>query len=387
VTTDDEPGPTFIVNDRRITHPVPPPPGREHDPEFAAVVDELREQYRPGVPHDQVPDDAIAAAEASATRVLRDATGRDDVSVVYRRTPEGFLEQAPTGLVANHDPIDPAEMRRIADEFRACVGEPATWTVPPPAPAAAADAALVTYAAVCNDQACRPPGELPVGMLVPFGSEADRDRWAEGHALSRQHEVSLVEQHPGAGSTITGTVAAPALIMGRAAAPRPVPPLVAFVVPTSGPPDLLCRIDPAAGASFLMTAAHACMLGRGSLGITQPHRAMYVGHLAAFELGGWEVRISGVVGALTPELGAPIGTTIGVHGPVGPDDLTDAVEAVINDEHGIPRHLYTVILVADEPLPAPPDPDAERILREQRLARRHEQRVDGAVPDLGEQPG
>jgi hypothetical protein len=297
-----------------------PAPLHPADPEFAAVVDELRAAYRPGVPDDHVPP-----------------------------------------------PVDqPAPLVGVVQTD---------------------GGTAVTYLAFCRPCADEHHTEPPIP--IPFATEADRDRWAMGHADARQHDVTLAVQSR-AGTTTVGTARPDVLFEPsdqqpeqphRAAAKAPAAPVLAFVVPSGGRPDLLCRIPNRAGAAWLLTAAHACLLGQqGSGGITEPHRALYVGRIAEHpEV--FEVRVDGVIGALVEAFGAPIGTYVTVARDTDLPGVEDAVEQAITDRFGLARHLFSVVLMADAPPADPPDAEADAYLRQRRADRaRHEQRQAPPAP-------
>jgi hypothetical protein len=279
--------------------PVPPPPPDQVPAldEFAAVVDELRAGYRPGVPHDQVPP-----------------------------LPGGAL-----------------------------VG------VEQPGPGA------VTYLAFCRACADEQGDEPP--LPIPFATEADRDRWAMGHADARRHVVTLAEQSR-TGTTVIGAARPDAEPEpARAAAPVAPVPVLSFVVQSGGPPELSCLIPNRAGAAWLLTAAHACLLGRqGSHGIPEPHRVLYVGRITEHPQV-FEVRIDGVIGALVEAFGRPIGDYYTVPRDTDLPGVEDAVEAGIGERHGLARNLFSVVLMADAPPADPPDADADAYLRQRRRDR------------------
>lgn len=265
-----------------------PAPEADEEPgatEFAAVVDELREQYRPGVPDDQVP--------------------------------------------------------------------------------------VITHVAFCP--ACAAASDVDPPVAIPFGSEAERDGWAVGHADTRDHVVTLATQQPGAGTTIIGHAApdAPGTAPARGAAPVKSAPLLAFVVPEGGPPDMLCRIPNRAGAAWLLTAAYSCLLGRsGSSGIPEPHRVLYVGRITETQYT-FEVRVDGLLGATDPMFGRAIGDRFTVSRNVDLPGVEDAVEESLSRRHLIPRHLFSVVLMADAPPNDPPDPGADEFIRDLTRARRN----------------
>lgn len=285
-----------------------------------------------------------------------------------------------------HAAPDPASMRRAVDDLSHVVGPVQPWSTP--ASHAPADAALITYAAACRT--CVPDGSLgvapehaSVGLAIPFATQADRDRWALGHADTRGHAVTLIEQHPGTGSTITGTAEPDDEPAGPAPAERPAP-LVAFVVREGSPPDMLVRIPPRGAAAWLLTAAHAALLGRGSLGVEQPHRVLYVGRItrADGDAPTSQVRIDGLIGATTRALfGDPIGMVCDVDARLSPSQIEDVCEALIARQCAIGRHLFSVVLMTDAPTADPPDPDAEAVLRGERLAAMRRRGPDGCVPE------
>jgi hypothetical protein len=433
-------------------HCTPPYPGADpgtpydqpEPAEFARVVDDLREQYRPGVPDDVVPDrqreqdeylidtpagrdpvaeqafgyvphaipipegmvpgpgtpfeghvawatDQVAEGEQAMTGVVRDLTGRDLV-VEYDTTP---LREA--GLNVPPEVMGDADAAALKQRFvdarllgsTRLVGPVdntvrVDWSVAPTSPAPQRP----LYVAACST--CAAAGENigePGAMAVPFSTEADRDRWAAAHANERGHVVSLAEQAPETGTTVTDHVAPVGAVIshprytGAAAAPKPpIPPLVAFIAREQGPPDLVCRIPPRAGAAWLLTAAHACMLGKGSLGIEQPHRVLYVARLTRGTPGSpddWQVRVDGVLGATGAGFGAPVGAVWGVSAAADIPTVEDAVEALLGDEFGIGRHLFSVILMTDAPVGTPPDEHSEQVLRDERLAARERSRDAG----------
>lgn len=345
---------------------------------------------------------ALGAAEREATETLRETAGRDDVRAEYDLTPgDGFAQVVDHARVTRilSDARDPSRPLPSADELHAAVqydravqqgdtrmlshavrmldqalgGGRAEWSVPASAPAAAADAALVLYLAACA-QCARQQQNLGEGeaqhMAVPFGRETDRDRWAATHAAIRGHRVALVEQHPHTGSTITGHVDPPA--RGAASAPIPDPPLIAFVVRSGREPEMLCTIPDRAGAAWLLTAAHACMLGAGSLGIPQPHRVLYVGRMGPVhpDTNMLSVRIDGLLGATGPQFAAPVGFDYRVSVKLDPASAENVLEAMICHEHGIGRNLFSVVLMTDAELADVADPVADAEMREQRLADR-----------------
>lgn len=303
-----------------------------------------------------------------------------------------LLDQALGGPSPIREPsggMTPADIREFARRMNATTDR-GLWTVPPPAPAGAADAALVLYLAACAQcqQADRAAGGEPQYAATPFGRESDRDQWAERHALQRGHRVALVEQHPATGSTITRYVHGPEVGAERVRASVPYePPLIAFVVRSGKDPDLLCTIPDRAGAAWLLTAAHATMLGRGSLGIPQPHRVLYVGRLTRVDMPGdqpgqWRVRIDGLIGATDETFGKAVGMTIAVASHLDPGQVEDVCEAMIAEACKITRNLFSVVVMTDAPTAEPPDEHAEHVLREQRLAARGEHRdAGGPVPE------
>lgn len=262
----------------------------------------------------------------------------------------------------------PTEFAAVVDALRARYrpGVPDDQVPPPPA---------VQHLAFCGTCAVE-QGDDP-HLAIPFATEADRDQWAAAHADTRRHTVTLARHTPGSGggTTIEGRAdpdplpgTRPAATRGAAAVPGRPAPLVAFVVPEGGRPDLLCRIPNRAGASWLLTAAHACLLGRqGSAGIPEPHRALYVGRVTEHPQV-FEVRIDGVIGALVPAFGLPIGDHFIVPRDTSLPGIEDAVEAEITGRHRLDRSMFSVVLMADAPPGDPPDPDADAYLR----ARRHE---------------
>ena len=292
-------------------------------------------------------------------------------------------------LARDNAPGDPRVFRAVVEQAqgRAVLadmdGRPdpaAPWSTP--ASFAPADAALITYAAACR--ACVPDGSLgiapehpSVGLAIPFASQADRDRWALGHARDRGHTLTLIEQHPGTGSTITGTCE-PEPGDGPPPAERPAP-LVAFVVRDGSPPDMLVRIPPRAAAAWLLTAAHAALLGRGSLGVDQPHRALYVGRMSR-DGDRWQVRIDGLLGATGDRFGDAIGMVCTGVAKLSPTQIEDVCETLIAQATDLTRNLFSVVIMTDAPPAAPPDDHADAVLRGERLAGLR-RRGDGCVPE------
>ena len=287
--------------------------------ELGDVVDAARARHAIPLPADV--EQAIARGEAAATALIRQAVGDADLLAEFDRTP-----------------FDPAMLP-------------------------------ITYVAHCvtcsqaNDTGLSP---------IPFGSAADRDGWAHAHARDRRHTVTLAEQGPQIGTRLVGTAEPPAL------------PLIAFVVPEGGEPDLMCRVPERAGAAWLLHAAHACMLGRagGSAGIPVPHRAMYVGRFTTSPATYLDVRVDGVVGAVDDRYGRPIGMRMQVDGSLTPAQAEDVVEDLIHRGTGLPRNLFSVILIADPGVGEPPDPEADELLRAARLAD-----AGGALPAETPPPG
>lgn len=325
----------FVVTDRRklraeVPGAVVEMPDGGDPAEFAAVVDGLRAEYTaaglPRLPPDV--EQALRRGEARASELLRAVTARPDLHAEVDRTP--------------------------LDEL------PAMWL-----------ASCTTCGPFAGDDAV-----LRQIQMLPFATEQDRDRWATTHAAEQGHRVNLVRQRPGEIAEHTGYAEPPrdtgvplraALGRDRAArGPRPAP-LVAFSVVEGRGPDLTCRIPERAGAAWLLYAAHACLLGRsGSAGIPAPHRIMYSGRVSRDGADGWQVRIDGMIGATVPGWGAPVGTQWGVHGNASPADIEDAVEALLADEYGLDRHMFSVVCCADATVPDPPDPDADAYLRARR---------------------
>ena len=278
---------------------------------------------------------------------------------------------------------DPAaEFAAVIDQARAVYrpGVPDDELPPPPPPPGEPQ---VMYLAACQQCPQVDASGLPQRMAVPFARKSDRDHWANGHASARGHVVSLVEQHPASGSTITGRVdpdGAPPPAVGVAAYE---PPLIAFVVRSGKDPDLLCTIPERAGAAWLLTAAHACLLGRGSLGVPQPDRALYVGRLTppSPHEQQWHVRIDGVLAAgVDDRIGDAVGMRMQVDGNLGPAQVEDVCEALIAGAHGIGRHLFSVVVMADPGVGDVADPAADDLLRQQRLAARDSHRAGGGQP-------
>lgn len=249
----------------------------------------------------------------------------------------GDVDQAPPYTVSDRRRVqpDPAGGEQLAD-----------------APAA------TVFMAECADN-CTPGG-------VPFPAEELRDSWARSHRLATGHRVTLAQLTSDGETRISGYAGDPpaaaeqapaptARASARASAPVPPPttpthPRVGFVVGADGQPDLVCSIAPRAGAAWLLTAAHACMLGRGSLGVEQPHRAMYTGRVVPTPLGGWQVTIDGVYGAESTDYGKAIGMIFGVHTSDATAELIeDAAEAYVAEETGLPRERFTVVLLSDQP--------------------------------------
>jgi hypothetical protein len=264
----------------------------------------------------------------------------------------------------------PTQFAAVIDELRAGYRPGVPHDALPPA--------VVQHLAFCRTCAVE-QGDDP-HLAIPFASEADRDTWAAAHADDRRHTVTLARHSPGAGAgtTIVGRVdpghPPAAEARGAAAVPGRPAPLLAFVVPEGGKPDMLCRIPNRAGAAWLLTAAHACLLGQqGSAGIPEPHRALYVGRITEHPKV-FEIRIDGVIGALAPVFGLPIGDYFTVPRDTPLPGIEDAVEAGILDRHRLDRNLFSVVLMADAPPADPPDTDADTYLRERRHQHQHEQR-------------
>lgn len=297
--------------------PAGPPLDPERVAEFADAVDEARAAR--AIPLPPEVEQAIAQGKAMTARLLGEATGRDDLTVEYDRTP-----------------IDPAAPLLFG-----------------------ADGSPVTYVARCAEcsQAGAEQGEPVEYSGIPFGSAADRDRWATAHARARRHPVTLAEQGPTFGTRLVGRVEPPPL------------PLVAFLLPEGGPPDLMCRIPERAGAAWLLTAAHACLLGRGggSLGIATPHRAMFIGHVST-DGPQLHVTIGGVIGATDNRFGQVIDAQYQVDAALTPAQAEDVVEELISRAALLPRNLFSVVLMAAGDVGEPPDPEADEALRAARLA-------------------
>ena len=284
-----------------------------------------------------------------------------------------------------HAAPDPAQLRRSVDDLSHLIGTPPPWSAP--ASHAPADAALITYAAACR--ACMPAGADGValvdypsaGLAIPFATEADRDRWALGHARTKGHTLTLIEQHPGTGSTITGTCE-PEPGDGPPADGERAAPLVAFVVREGSPPDMLVRIPPRAAAAWLLTAAHAALLGKGSLGVDQPHRVLYVGRISR-DGDDWQVRIDGLLGAAADDrYGDAIGLQCRVDAKLSPLQVEDVVEALVGRMIGLGRNAFSVVIMADATPGDPPDEQAEEVLRGERLAGLRRRGDDGCVPEV-----
>lgn len=276
---------------------------------------------------------------------------------------------------------DAAAFAAVVDELRAGYRPGVPHDELPPVP-------VVTHAAFCRPCADEQGDEPP--LPIPFASDAERDQWAAAHADARRHTVTLVEQRPGpgGGTTIVGRAdpgpppraplpgdppPPPVEARGAAAVPGRPAPLLAFVVPEGGKPDMLCRIPNRAGSAWLLTAAHACLLGQqGSAGIPEPHRALFVGRVTEHPQV-FEVRVDGVIGALVPAFGLPIGDYFTVPRDTDLPGVEDAVEAGITERHGLARHLFSVVLMADAPPADPPDADADAYLRERRRQREQQQ--------------
>lgn len=219
-----------------------------------------------------------------------------------------------------------------------------------PAEAPAPGPYAVEYVMICRE--CWP-------YPVPWPTRDRRDSEARHHADEYAHPVTLAEQADTTGTTITGYIdpTPPARATVPAPRDRRRPPLVAFVAPADGPPDLVCTVTPRAGAAWLVTAAHACLRGRGSLGVEQPHRVMYTGRAARTPLGGWSILIDGVVGATSLEHGQPIGCVFGVDGTDNPEAVEEAAEAYVADTAGLDPDTFGVVLLVDDHAGAPaPDP-------------------------------
>lgn len=281
----------------------------------------------------------------------------------------------PTALVGvetadQNGAAPPTEFAAVIDALRAGYrpGVPDDELPPPP---------VVQHLAFCRTCAVE-QGDDP-HLAIPFATETDRDQWATAHADTRRHTVTLAHHTPGAGggTTVAGRVdpdALPAEARGAAAVPGRPAPLLAFVVPEGAEPDMLCRIPNRAGAAWLLTAAHACLLGRqGSAGIPEPHRALYVGRITEHPKV-FEIRIDGVIGALAPLFGLPIGDYFTVPRDTSLPGIEDAVEAGILDRHRLDRNLFSVVLMADAAPADPPDTDADTYLRERRHQHQHDQR-------------
>lgn len=252
--------------------------------------------------------------------------------------------------------------------------------------------------AECEEQNGSPAFGRPLWTQQP-----ERDDQALDHATRTGHIVTLYTQDE-RGTTITGKVDSldvmpapvdnqppppepPPPAAGRARPAPPTAPLVAFIARAGADPDLMCRIPPRAGAAWLLTAAHACALGRGSLGIQVAHRVMFAGRVARDPAGMWSVRIDGLLGATDARFGAPVGAVWSVDGHADITHVEDTVERLLSWEYMIPRNEFTVVLMSDAPVADPPDPQAEQLLREERLAARRAYRSDGAIPPLEGQPG
>jgi len=308
-------------------------------------------------------NDRVEAAMQRAHAKIEEAIEQGKVdradTAHAHRAPEPEYEQPVT--------VRPSEFAQVVDELRAQYRPGVPDDELPPAP-------QVTYLAGCAT-CLRADERTAAGALaaVPFGDRDDRDRWAHTHAQSRKHIVTLAEQRPGhgagTGTTVTGAV------HPRPGEPAPLPPaLVAFVLREGAEPDLLCRVPERAGATWLMTAAYACLLGRasGSLGIERAHRVMYVGRLnlagADDEL--FDVRIDAVMGATGPEYGAAIGRQYRIAVTLDPASAEQVVEELITRDTGLTRNLFGVILVADAPATEPADEHADTHLRTERAAGR-----------------
>ena len=222
------------------------------------------------------------------------------------------------------------------------------------------------FIAACRDCIADDPGPAWTAAATFFNLPA-RDAWARKHAEVTGHQVTLAEQHHETGTTLQGVAMRRAV--GRAERPLP---LVAFIVPEGGQPDLMCRVPERSGASWLVTAAHACLIGKGggSAGVARPHVVMMIGRI--LHAGArFEVSVDGVFGATGPEYGKPIGARYAVSGDADPATVEDTVEELIAVQYGLARHLFSVVLMADPGgYHEPPDPHADAALREQRRAAR-----------------
>jgi hypothetical protein len=281
----------------------------------------------------------------------------------------GDVDRADTAHAYYEQPVTvrPSEFAKVIDDLRAQYRPGVPFDELPPAP-------QVTYLAGCATCLRAEPGDVPASLsAVPFADREGRDRWAHAHAQARRHVVTLAESRPGhgpgTGTTVTGAV------HPRPGEPvPPAPALVAFVLREGQEPDLLCRVPERAGATWLMTAAYACLLGRasGSLGIDRAHRVMYVGRLtltgAADEL--LDVRIDAVMGATGTEYGAAIGRQYRIAVTLDPASAEQVVEELITRDTGLARNLFGVILVADAPVTEPADEHADTTLRAGRAAGR-----------------
>lgn len=298
-----------------------PPLEQQSEPatgEFARVIDDLRARYRPGVPDDELP------ADVSFTAACRDCLQRwKDADTTLTSKPELF-------------------------------------------------------------------------GLREFRTLAERDEWATGHANATGHHVALAVVTPSRGTTLTGVATSarrtqqpkPGKFETFSAPPPPPPapmppssaelPLIAFIVPAGGEPDLMCRIPERAGASWLITAAHSCLLaqGAGSSGVPRPHRVMFIGKVRSERRPDqsltFTVTIDGVAGATDARFGRPIGARYGINGKADPATVEDAVEQLIATQYNLDRHEFSVALMNDPGgyLP-PPDPAADQVLREARARARN----------------
>jgi hypothetical protein len=283
--------------------------------------------------------------------------------VMFRAVIEQAQALTTLGLLGDGRPAPaPEVMRQAVDELHDVVGAVPTWSTPPPVGGVA-----ITYAAVCRT--CNTEGVDSTG----FSSQLLRNSWAAGHARARGHTVTLVEQHPSTGSTITGKCEPESEHTAR-----PPAPLVAFVVREGGPPDMLVRIPPRAAAAWLLTAAHAALLGKGSMGVDQPHRVLYVGRLTR-DGEFWQVRIDGLLGATDQRFGGAVGMVCRIDGKLTPAQAEDVVEALVARANGLTRNLFSVVIMSDAPPNDPPDADADAVLRAERLTA---DPGDGCVPPL-----
>ncbi|MEV4122875.1 hypothetical protein [Micromonospora sp. NPDC049645] len=306
-------------------------------------------------PHADVDADAEPAREIVTAHLPGDEPAssrvpsqRSDSRIVYdgRTYAEPWQPAPPTPGHEPHDVDEPADLGpAVSVEL---FGQAAPVGVVEPAP---------RYLAVC-----RP---CDIGQL-PFRDESSRDRWAAIHATSTGHRVTLATDDPDTGSTITGYADPPTrlpdpvpLVRGTAPVDDAArPPLVEFVAYPGRAPDLVCTIAPQAGAAWLLVAAHACMVGRGSLGVEQPQRVLYTGRATRTQLGGWSIRIDGVLGAEHPYDGRAVGDTFGVDGADNPTDVEQAAAAWVADLTGRPVHEVVVVLLVDGPQPGASLPEA-----------------------------